>query len=241
MPSKITFSFLVILFTLITYNSYAQEGLYKPFKLVIISPDTAIVDPQFKPYIDTLQNAHLKRYYQAITQMESMVDFKDYPKDEAKRFEETKKRVQVNLIEAKKAEAEIKRFKYYQTISEYSSQVLNMYFNEYPPLSAIGVVKKQSTDIKSLSYLADSLKADYVICYHNIHSESENNELILKLTTILYSNSDHKILFEKETKGDTDSRGDMWSCSDPLGCLLVSGIKSSTDLVFPVIAKRQHK
>lgn len=241
MSFKISAALLTILFTGIAFCGYAQEGRYKPFKLVIVTPDTAVIDSRLNQYIDTIQASHLKEYYRSIAQMERMLNFKDYPKDDAKRFEETKKRVQATLIEAKKAETEVKNFKYYQTISEYSDEVLNMYFNEYPPLSTIGVVKTQSINFANLSHLADSLKADYIVCYRNIHSESENNEPIFKITTILYSNSDHKILFEKETKGDTNSRGDMWSCTDLLSCLLVSSVKSSTDQIFAEVSKRQHK
>ncbi len=173
--------------------------------------------------------------------MKRMINFNDYPAERAKEFEETRGKIKKALADTDKMESEVRKFKYYQTISEYSSEVLNMYFNEYPPLSTIELIKVKNININSLSHLADSLKADYIVCYHNIHSGMENNRDILKLTTVLYSNSDHKILFEKETTGDTDSRGDMWSCTYPLSCLLVSGIKTSTDLIFSVIEKRQHK
>lgn len=242
MQLKTTYKLVpILLFSLMGFYSNAQTGKFKSFKLVIIAPDTAIIEPGLKQYIDTLQNDHIKGYYASMKRMEEMINFKDYPKDEAKRFEATIKKEKIQLKKAKEMENEVKKFKYYQTISEYTCEVLNFYFNEYPPLSTFQVVKTQSTAIKDLSRLADSLKADYIVCYHNIHTQSVNNEIILKLTTVLYSNSTHAILLEKETDGNTSSLGDMWTCTNPLSCLLITGIKSSTDLVAPELAKRQHK
>jgi len=95
------------------------------------------------------------------------------------------------------------------------------------------------TDNKSLKKLADSCNADYIIFFSDIHTQSKNDFLILKLTTLLYSKKDDKIIVRKETDGDMNSRGDMWTCFSPLSCLFINGIKTSTDTIAPEIAKRQ--
>jgi hypothetical protein len=66
---------------------------------------------------------------------------------------------------------------------------------------------------------------------------------VLKLTTLLYSKKDIKIILSKETEGDTDSRGDMWSCNFNfmLSCLLINGVRTSTDEVANVLRQRQIK
>ena len=99
----------------------------------------------------------------------------------------------------------------------------------------------QATDIASLFKLADTSKADYVVFFSNVHSEVKDGLPILKLTTSLYSKKDNKLILIKETEGDKDRRGDMWTCAFevPLSCLLINGVKTSTDEVAPIIAKAQ--
>jgi hypothetical protein len=127
-------------------------------------------------------------------------------------------------------------------LSSYSTQVYNYYFNEYPPYSTIAEFGHSKTDIASLGSIADSTKADYIICFTNVHTELRDGLPVLKLTTILYSRKDNNILLAKETEGDLDSRGDMWTCGGTkLSCLFINGVRTSSDEVGPIIAKRQMR
>ena len=141
----------------------------------------------------------------------------------------------------KAQEDNVKKFKYFQTISQYSTQVYNFYFNEYKPFSTIVELPNQQTDLSRLRKLADTLKADYIVFYNNIHTVNINGLTRLKLTTSLYSKRDDKIILNKETEGDTNSRGDMWTCSMnvTLSCLLINSVRTSTDEVANVLRKRQ--
>ena len=235
--------FLTLILLTITISCFGQQGKFKPFKLVIVSPDTAIIDNSVYSYVDTIQQDHLKGYYASIKQMEEMLSSTDYPKElmTEKQFKESQQETKSALDTAKKYENKIKQFKYYQTLSEYSAQVYQFYFNEYPPLSIFQIIDKSALTINNLKHIADSLKADYVIGYKGIHTENKNGLLILKMTTILFSKKENKILLETETTGDENSYGDMWTCSNPLSCLLVTTVKSSTDKVAEILVKRQHK
>jgi hypothetical protein len=232
--------FSLILLT-VTLVCYGQKSRYKPFKLAIISPDTAVIDESLKSFVDSVQQQHLNTYFASIRRMEDLVNSNDYPRGvmTEKEFKKMQRQTKSSLDNAKKSEDEVRQFKFYKTISEYSASVYQFYFNEYPPFSVFQLINKSELTINSLSHISDSLKADYVVGYKNIHTENKDGVLIIKVKTFLYSKKDDKILFEEETMGDTNSYGDMWTCSNPLSCLLVTAVKSSTDSVFGILRKRQ--
>jgi len=228
------------LFLTISLTSYGQQGKFNPFKLVVIKPDTAIIDKSLQGDIDSVQSDYLKRYYNSVQQMEQLANSKNFPDDTS--FKATQEKMKTELVAAKAAEPEIKKFRYYQTISTYSTEVYNFYFNEYEPFSTIIELPNQKTDIASLTKLADTTKADYVVFFTEIHTEIKDGLTILKLTTSLYSKKQNKIILTKQTEGDTNSRGDMWTCGNTtLSCLLINGVRTSTDEVAPVIAKAQMR
>jgi hypothetical protein len=232
---------IILLIILLSIDAYCQKGIFKPFKLIVISPDTAVIDPSLIGFEDSVEQSHLRAYYNSINQMEEMLVFTDYPDDMKKQFEENKKLTKANLDSARKYENEVKKFKYFQVISEYSVSVFQFSFNEYPPFSTFQLIKSCPSNIGSIKQLADSLQADYIVGYKNIHTEKNNGDLILRLTTFVYSKKEDKIILEKETTGDLNSHGDMWTCDNPLNCLLINGVRSSTENVSGLIYGRQKK
>ncbi|HEY5408621.1 MAG TPA: hypothetical protein VIJ92_16115 [Ginsengibacter sp.] len=227
-----------ILLTL-SLTSYGQKGKFNPFKLIVLKPDTAIIDKSLYSDRDSVEVGYLRRYYHGIEQLQQIADAKYHQNDTS--FVRRQKEYKAEIVAEKAMEPEIKKFKYYQTLSTYSTEVYNFYFNEYEPFSEIIELPNQVTDIASLSKLADTSKADYVVFFSNVHSEVKDGLPILKLTTSLYSKKDNKIILTKETEGDANSRGDMWTCdfNVPLSCLLINGVKTSTDEIAPIIAKAQ--
>jgi hypothetical protein len=232
---------LMPIFLIVSLASYGQSGMWKPFKLLVIQPDSAVIDKSFDSQKDSVEAFNLRMYYASLKQMEKMLNFKDYSKEMEKSFKETQENLKREIPLMKAREDQVKNFKYFQTISQYSAQVYNFYFNEYEPFSTIIQIPNQKTDLAALNTLADTSKADYVVFYSNIHTEKSNGLPVLKLTTSLYSKKENKIILNKETEGDTDSRGDMWTCNMDivLFCLLINGVRTSTDEVANVLRKRQ--
>ena len=228
------------LLLILSLSSYGQTGMWEPFKLLVIKPDTAIIDQSLFSDIDSIEADNLKSYYSSLKQMEDLLNFKDYGKEMEETFKEAHEKLKIQIPLMKAQEDDAKKFKYFQTISQYSTQVYNFYFNEYEPFSTIIEMPNQKTDLFSLKSLADSSKADYIVFYNNIHTIDDTDLPLLKLTTSLYSKKDNKIILTKETYGDIDSRGDMWTCgSTTLSCLLINGVRTSTDEVAKVLRKRQ--
>jgi hypothetical protein len=226
--------FLSVLPFLISTLSFGQQSEYRPFKMIIISPDTAIIDEELKLFPDTIESDYVKRYYNSIKQIE---DFLDHTDDKKMRKEYEEK-----LKFAKQSEIEIKKFKYFETIPVYSSSVLQMYFNEYPPNSTFQVVRTKDLKSKNLKEIAEAYQADYVVKYTGVYTVNFHNGVIaMNLMTILFSSKDSQILFEKRSVGNMNSYGDMWTCSNPLSCLLITSVKSSTTEIYDTVSKRQKK
>ena len=220
----------------VSLTSFGQRGMWKPFKLLVIQPDTAIINRSLYNGKDSIVATQLKRYYQSVDIMEKLVNCIGCPRDSG----ETEK-MRKELLRLKSYEGEAKKFKYYHLLSSYSNEVYNFYFNEYESYSTITELSNQKTDLVSLKILADTSKSDYVVSYSNVYSIEKNGLPVLKLTTSLYSKKDNKIILSKETEGDTNSRGGMWTCSMDvmLSCLFINGIRTSTEEVANVLRKRQ--
>jgi len=229
---------VTILLLAISLACFGQKGKFNPFKLIVLRPNTAIIDQSLFGEIDSVQSDYLKRYYHSVQELEKLVTSKDFVGDTS--FKTTQEQMKLELVAAKAAEPEIRKFKYYQTLSAYSTEVYNFYFNEYEPFSTIIELPDQSTELTSLRKLADTTHADYIVFFANVHTVTKDGMPTLKLTTSLYSRKDRKIILTKQTEGDATSRGGMWACgSTILSCLLINGVRTSTDLVSPEIAKRQ--
>jgi hypothetical protein len=147
------FTIFLLTFSL---TSYGQEGRWKPFKLLVIQPDTAVIDKSLFSDRDTIEANNLKSYYTNLKRYEDLLNFNNYSKEMEQSFKETKERLKKEIPAMKAQEDKVKKFKYYQTISQYSTQVYNFYFNEYEPFSTIIEIPNQKTDIASLKTLADT-------------------------------------------------------------------------------------
>lgn len=84
-------------------------------------PDTAIIDKSLFSDRDSIEAGNLKSYYSSLKQMEDLLNFKDYSKEMAKSFKETQKNLKRQIPLMKAQEDNVKKFKYFQTISQYSA------------------------------------------------------------------------------------------------------------------------
>lgn len=231
---------LLIVFLIVCLGSDGQQGKFIPFKLLVIKPDTAVIDKSLYADIDSVQNEYAKRYYNNVNQLEELVSSAESQTDSASRA--SLAALKSELAAAKSAEPEVSNFKYYHTLSLYSADVYSFYFNEYEPFSTFVELPYQHTDIMSLNKLSDSLKADYVVFYTDIHTENKYGLPVLKVTTSLFSRKHNRVIFTKKTEGDTNSRGDMWTCGNTtLSCLLINSVRTSTDQITAVLVKEQMK
>jgi hypothetical protein len=222
--------------------SYGQKSSFKPFRFVIITPDTALIDPSVRSFEDTVKQEYIQKFLEGIRQYDQLANdtpFSSHVSITEQEWDKVREAAKKLAANARAHESEVMAFLYYQLIATYSLEVYQGYFNEYPPFSTILVTRKRTLPQDSLKHFADSLKADYVVGYKNVHTERSDSGLIIKLTTWLYAREEDKLLMESETTGDSLSHGDMWTCGNPLSCLLITAVRSSTEVVSPIIARRQ--
>jgi hypothetical protein len=209
--------------------------------MIIVAPDTAIIEDNLKVLIDTVEQNYIRRYYYSVKQIEDLLNFKGYSDEMKKEFEKNRERLEANLKAAKSAEPEIRKFRYFETIPIYTSEVFQIFFNEYPPESVFQVVRKSSLKSENLEQIANEYKTDYVVTYRDIYTDSKDGQTIMRITTTLYSKKTGKILWEKKNTGDTNSYGDMWTCLDPLSCLLITSVRSTSEEIYATVSELQQR
>lgn len=230
---------LTIMNLLIFDKGFGQSNQHMPFKMAIVKPDTAVIDESLIFLIDSVEFTFQQRYYNSIQHMEQMLEFSDYPEDMKKEFEQTKREYRNQIDYLKEHEQEILDFRYYELMSSYSTEVYNLYFNEYEPYSTIYEISNPE-DLSS-SQLADSLKVDYLILFRDVHTNEENGHLIMKMTSNLFSAKENKIVLSQQVEAGSNSYGGMWTCMDTLTCLLINSIRNSVEPNVTEIRERQSK
>ncbi len=221
-----------ILLLLICLSSFGQQTKLKPFRLIVLPPDTAIIDASLFSDIDSIHADHLKEYYHGIKTQEYLINVEkqlNVPRSKNDRLEK-------EILLMKAQESEIKKFKYFHLLSLYSTRANKSFFKQFK--DSIGSLNN-AWNVKALKGLADHFGADYVIRFSNIHTERKSDGLVLMLTTSLYSRKDDNIIWTKETEGDAISR-EQWECGNKLlSCLLANGARTSVNEVIPVITNLQ--
>lgn len=243
--------FIAAILILFGLSSDGQGSAIKFFKLIIIKPDTSIIDESLYSERDSIEIAHLKSFYQCLKIPEKVKN------DSSKALGNFYLGLDNKLIPQNDyilLENEAKRFKYFQLLSEYSRHVYDFYFNSYlnnfqPRTPSLIFIEwpNQKTDLSAIRYLSNSEEADYVIYFENIHTVVNENLLLLKLTTFLYSRKEDKLIFVKQTEGDLKNRSKdsemsaIWNCNTNirLSCLLINSVRTSVEGIIDILKKRQ--
>ena len=101
------------LLILVSLSSVGQNGMWQPFKLLVIQPDTASIDNTILSGKDSIVQTQLARYYAFVDQQERLLNCEGC--DSA-----IKEQVKNDLPRIKAQEAEVKKFKYIHLISSSS-------------------------------------------------------------------------------------------------------------------------
>ncbi len=240
-------NFVILLLT-IAINTFGQTKEIVPFKLVIIRPDTAIIDVALYKERDMFEAKHKKMAYECLSP-------RSYSKDSLKTrhnsISDLPKNIPVESDFIK--DPEIESFKYYHLISQYSTAVYSFLFNTYMNNSRSRVpileVPNQKVNHPLLKKLAQITGADYIIYFQNVHTLFQDSQFVLNLSTFLYSRKKNKIIFKTTTEGDTINRGMQsefyitWTCdpSNRISCLFINGIRTSNEEILDVLKKLQFQ
>ena len=227
-------------FILLSQILFAQKNEKKIFKMQIMSPENISIPQDLVKYKDTILSNHIKGFYNQKKHLQDMISFTDYPEDMKDDFEKTKKDAALQLKYMDSIESNLKDY----TVSEdflYSVAVLNMVYNEYEPYSEISGSKYSSEANKNIENYCKKNNLDYFIFFDNPIITKSKNDYVMSSTLKVFSKKKQKIIVEQKITGDTNSYGDLWTCGNPLSCLIITSIRSSLEVVIPEINKKQKK
>jgi len=231
---------LIIVLLIFPRLGYGQPVTHTPIKIIILKPDTAIIDKTLRNDIDSIEIEHLKSYYTCTKGSDAFEkDFSSskYPTIESLKLNESF----FNLP------AEVRQFRFFHLISEYSKQIYEFYFSKNQVPSEIVEMPSERTDLSSLKKLADKNKADYIVFFHNIHTVIKDSLPVLRMSTLVYSRGEQRLIVDEEIESNcinvmsnSDESSTMWNCNArvKLQCLLVNSVRSSTELVSALLVRR---
>lgn len=234
---------LLLLFVLncqLLFLAQAQNE-FKPFKLLIIQPDTMLVHPTLAKDIDSIKADYIRKYQASIREMEAtLLTLKNSTSAEER---ELKAIILAELAKHKTTRGGFASWKMSNLIAEYSEGVYTGQFNEEEPYSIIQTIPGFRIDKASILQLAVKEKANYILYFTNLRTYFKDGIPAMFMTSNLYSVSDKSLILQEDRESDARNKGGMFSCNEkyPLKCLLLNSVKLSAEAVFPVIAKKQSK
>jgi hypothetical protein len=235
---KLLFLFLGLL--LLQGPTFGQDSAnkgYKPFSILIISPDSISLHESLRPFVDIVEADFREVYYSYIKEMELFESFEP---------EEKRRGTKLKVQEAKLAEMDIHDTHYFQFIPMLACSELWDLFdaqNNYDfSFDFISRDELFSYDIKKI---ADYYRTDYILTYKQITTSMKDGEPVLKIEMELFGRKESKIIYETVAYGHarfyTDNSGVLRACSNDLQCLLESGVVSSTSDLFTFLKRIQKK
>ena len=237
----------LILFS-IHLTSIGQKGDRTLFTLIVLRPDTAIIDKSFNNQKDSFELHQIKS--DLVCRNISIDSLTAIKKSIPSGFKYSS--VDLYSLESLK---QIIDYKYYYFLSEYSAGICEFLFNNYQKSNGVYAMAhdatvlemaNQKTDRRSLKLLADSVEADYIVYFKNIRTVSISSSLSLKMSTSLYCRKENKVISSFSTIGDNINRGEnsgikiMWRCITEFSCLLTNSIKGSVERIVETITKLQR-
>ncbi|NML19975.1 hypothetical protein HHL16_03770 [Pseudoflavitalea sp. G-6-1-2] len=232
------FLFLIVLNFLVCGLVQAQNQI-KPFKLLIVQPDTMLVHPTLAKDIDSIRAEYIRTYQASIREMEAtLLTLKDSTNADER---DLKAIILTELAKSKKGG--LAAWRVANLIAEYSEGVYSFQFNEEEPYSTFQIIPPFTIDKASIMQLATKEKANYVLYFSNIRTYYKEGVPAMFMTSNLYSVSEKGLILQEDRESDALNKGDMFACNEkyPLKCLLLNSVKLSVEAVLPAIAKRQLK
>jgi hypothetical protein len=238
---KFLLSLLLVVLTqfilLDTFGQKKSDKEYRPFSILIISPDSISLHDSLRPFIDTVESDFREVYYSYIEQLEIF---------EKLESEENKQKTKLKIQRAKTAEMDVHNTMYFQLIPMLTcSELWDLFNAENNHDFSFDFISRDELFSYDLNKISNYYEVDYVLSYRQISTPIENGEPVLKIEMELFGQRESKIIFEKISYGHSrfykDNAGVLKACANDLQCLLESGVISSSADLFEFIKGRQKK
>ena len=229
---------IFIIFIFFSQLTFSQGKQKITFRMVVMAPENIEVPKELHQFKDSIVNIRVRSFSNEKKQLKNYIA-NDYPEDMKASPQEIKK-AEVQLKYMDSVEPSIKDYKFYNDIL-YSVSILNMAFNEYEPYSEINGIQYSKEAEKDFESYCRKNNLDYFMFIDDFVISKKESDFIMTSRVKLYSLKEKKVIVEKTVTGDTNSYGEMWTCGNPLSCLMVTTVKNALENVVPEIGKRQVK
>lgn len=237
MRTLLSLIFGLLLWQITSFGQAMADKEYKPFSILIISPDSISLHESLKSLIDTVESDFREFYYSYVKQLEIL---------EKSEPEEKRRETKLKIQRAKWAEMDIHDTRYFHFIPMLTCSELWNLFNAQENYDfSFDFIPRQDLFSYDLKKIADYYQTEYILTYKQITTPVQGGELVLKIEMQLFGQKESKIIYERVSYGHarfyTDNSGKLRACSNDLQCLLESAVISATSDLFSFLKRRQKK
>lgn len=220
---------LIIFFSLFVGLAAAAQKNKDAFTLLVLQPDTAILEGSLQSEIKTVEQDQQDKYHAAIHQMESVINA-GYSKETEKQMSRTCEEIKKTLQQLKEKNPD--QFRYYHLLSsELTEECIRHYAGN--PLVRITEHEFKTADVPKLNDLCNKMNCDYVVFFTDVRGETTGNSPVLKITTSLYSRKDNAVIYSQPAEVCCDSKR-----KSVLSSLLRDAALSSFEQIVAVLKEK---
>jgi len=210
-----------------------QKNNNQSLVLGILQPDTAMLEGSLQSEVKIVEQDQQDKYNAAIRQMETVMNLKDYSRENEKQMSRTREEIRKALPLLK--EKTTKDFRYYHLLSSSLGEACTAQFGKNPSIR-IEEYNLQTSEIARFNEIAEKMNCDYIIFFSDIHGLSTNNSPVLKLTTSVYSKKDNAVILSQPSEVCCDKG----KHKEVLSSLLQDAAVSSLDQIVALIKKNTN-
>src|SRR5687768_3701731 len=204
---------LVIVILLLTaVGVRGQVANVQKIRLGIILPDTMLISNDLLEYAREAESEHINDYYRSLEEMEGQLQ-EWMSMDSLNRFSMTKLAIQRRLDSAKAKEPEIKRYKHFYMVADYSLHHFNSTLIGNTDLEIL-VIGTRTESKKKFKTITGQFNLDYLLRYTDIDARSADE---MKLTATLYSRN-LRVLLRQNFAADRKCGSSRMRCVTPFCC-----------------------
>lgn len=208
---------------------------FRPFSILIVSPDSIEVHESLKPLIDTVESDFRKAYYDVLRELEQVKEFKS---------EKEREEIRMTIQRAKWMEIDIHNSRLRNFIPMLTCSELSEIFNAGGRAEfSFEVIDRDEMFSYENKTIVDYYDVDYLLRYKSITMPLKNGEPVLKIAMQLFARKENRLIFEGIVFGYArfyrDNSGILRACPNDLQCMIDSGVISSAAKLFDVIRRRR--
>jgi hypothetical protein len=213
---KTTIFNLILVQIIISINIYGQT---KPFRLLILIPDTAFTDSS----LDNLRSGY-ERGYKFQYREEIRKEFKSRESDTVA--------AELNIKKRDSLFVNISNMKYYNPFAYKAAELFYFFLeNKFPHLK-VELSKVKIQNVKEFAKLAANNKSDYIVSYKDIKGlRDKDDNPVLKLKVFFYSTTKNKVVLSKDISGGAINKGDWSHCDGEFECIINNAISGSSEAI----------